>query len=80
MFMTVLLLRPDYMTDNYGEDTYTTAVWLPDGTPPGERVEKAIELAQEEVVHVDGDDEGSISEPEDYIALFVAEGNVPNLA
>lgn len=77
MRYTVLLLRPDYTTADYGEDTYMAHVEA-DGVPA------AIEVAQLEAVECDFEgiyDEGA--DPDDfpsvrlghYLPLLVIEGH-----
>jgi len=44
---TVLLLRPDYIADEFGKDTYLTVVTTPLGA------EHAVALARTEVVKAD---------------------------
>lgn len=46
---TVILLRPDYLTGNYGQDTYMTTV---DANTP----ETALKTARERVIEGDNDD------------------------
>ena len=74
---TVLLLRPDYIADNYGEDTYMDHV-------NAESVEQAQKLAQERAWAFDfppaadmGDEFEGIGDVsfEDYAVLMVIEGH-----
>lgn len=67
---TVLLLRPDYMADQYGTDTYLAFITAKD-------VETAVTQAQEEVRDVDypENEEKRLIDPTDYLCLFVAEGH-----
>lgn len=70
---TVLLLRPDYMTDNYSQDTYQAWVLAAD-------VAAAIRAAQE---GANASDTAGVEEPgspEDYFALAVYEGHHYNRA
>lgn len=74
MKYTVLLLRPDYVASNFGQDTYLAWVEADD-------VATAQTLAQREAYRSDvplGDDESA--NHSDYYVLFVAEGHVDNLA
>lgn len=70
---TVLLLRPDYSTDNYGQDTYMTHI-------DALNVEAAIRLARVEALQADTPPEDrkglSYNNLEDYFVLLVAEGHV----
>ena len=61
---TVLLLRPDYAADNFGEDTYLAHV-------RAETPTEAITLAQQKVTKLDAlDDTGST----DYYPLITLKG------
>jgi hypothetical protein len=64
---TVLLLYPDYLADNYGEETYLAFV-------DADSVAEAEETAQRIVSNAN---EGS--EPEDFLTLFVCTGHKPDL-
>jgi len=67
---TVLLLRPDYMADSYGSDTFMTSVEAKDPV-------EALHLAREEVIecdHEDVDEFHEHHEPEDYLCLLLIEG------
>lgn len=71
---TVLLLRPDYVTDNYGLDTYLAHAWAKDG--PGQ----AVQTARAEAVELDCP--GSLldgADPDDYAVLAVFEGHLNDL-
>ena len=61
---TVLLLRPDYVADGFGEDTYLAHV-------RAETPEEAITLAQQEVAKLDDIDDG---EAADYYPLITTQG------
>lgn len=63
---TVLLLRPDYMAEEFGKDTFLTHV---DATGR----QDAIEAAQIDAHKFDG--LGEDGEPEDYAALLVLHGH-----
>lgn len=65
---TVLLLRPDHMSDSFGQDTFCAHV---EGGGPGE----ALEAAREAACGVDG-----AETPEDYHCLFCAEGFLMDLS
>jgi len=71
---TVLLLLPDYIAQNFGEETYTAHV-------DAGSAEAAIEAAQDEafgrIVQSKGIDEGVA---DDFAALLVAKGHLDNLA
>lgn len=70
---TVLLLRPDYMTDNYGQDTYQSWVLAVD-------VAAAIRAAQEGANASDAAGVEELGSPEDYFVLAVYEGHHYNRA
>jgi hypothetical protein len=61
---TILLLRPDYQADNYGQDTYMTHA-------KGNDWEEALKLAQVEACEVDGVDPDDF---DDYYPLAVISG------
>lgn len=67
---TVLLLRPDYMADSFGQDTYLTCVVA--RSPVG-----ALESARAEVIELDHSDVAEFHEyhdPTDYACLLLIEG------
>lgn len=67
---TVLLLRPDYMADSFGQDTFMTSV---EAKGPVE----ALELARAEVIdcdHEDVDEFHKYHDPADYLCLLLIEG------
>lgn len=66
---TVLLLRPDYIADEFGHDVYLTHVDAP--TPRA-----AIRAAQDEVRLADGD---VADDSADYHPLFVTKGTHQDL-
>jgi hypothetical protein len=66
---TVLLLRPDYIADQYGEDTYLAHVTA--GNPT-----EALAEARREVAKADGNDE---PEWNDYACLCIFEGTLTDL-
>jgi len=61
---TVLLLRPDYMADGFGEDTYLAHV-------RAQNPETAIEQAQQEVAKLDDIDDAKAA---DYYPLITIKG------
>lgn len=67
MKYTVLLLRPDYVADDYGQDTYQA--WV-----EAESVTEAIRKAQLEVVIVDDPDD-RFNFAADYFVLAVYLGH-----
>lgn len=69
---TVLLLRPDYCTSDFGQDTYMTHVFAV--SPPA-----AVELAQIEAVRTDYGDEVEDATPHDYFPLVVFAGHLDDL-
>lgn len=71
MKYTVLLLYPDYATDNFGQDTYMTCV-------EAESVASAQVLAQQECAGGYGDSIGlgdGDQRPDDFAVLMVIEGD-----
>ncbi len=76
-YYTVILLRPDYMTNNYGQDTWMEAVKAKD---PEEAVKLArgeCHLADNEGLDADdGDFHGS---PDDYFVIAVIRGKHDDL-
>lgn len=77
MKYTVLLLRPDYIASDYGQDTYLAWVEAPS-------VEEAQVLAQREAyrsdVPLDDDGHDESSCRPDYHVLLVVEGHMVNMA
>lgn len=69
---TVILMRPDYMTDNYGQDTWMQAVKAKDP-------EEAVKLARGECLIADNEglDEGDADfygSTDDYFVIAVIRG------
>lgn len=60
---TVLVLRPDYAAQNYGQDTFLTQVAAP-------TILTAQRLAQREAAEAD-----QLDSPQDYHVLLVVEGH-----
>lgn len=77
MKYTVLLLRPDYIASDYGQDTYLAWVEADD-------VATAQVLAQREAyqadVPPDDDDYDESAHRPDYHVLIVVEGHMVNMA
>ena len=74
---TVLLLRPDYIADNFGQDTFCAHVVAP-------TVYSAQRAAQREAIVTDSDSGNPHEEyvrqhMDDYAVLFVAEGHINDL-
>lgn len=66
---TVLLLYPDYMSDNFGQDTCMAHV-------NAEDVARAQEAAQARMVQIRLEyDEEDGQDPDDYFVLMVIEGH-----
>jgi hypothetical protein len=69
---TVVLMRPDYATSDFGQDCYVALVEAEDEY-------RAVKVGQKEVWEVDNDDhkgeEYPGGSPEDYYALLVFEGH-----
>ncbi|TJY57419.1 hypothetical protein E4T66_18605 [Sinimarinibacterium sp. CAU 1509] len=65
MIYTVILLYPDYVTDNYGQDT-----WMGDGR--GDTPEEALADARAQLCDPDGD--SLIKAPEDLFCIAMIEG------
>ena len=68
MKYTVLLLRPDYLAENYGQDTYMDHVEAT--TPAG-----AVDEARGRAVSIDYGADVADATPEDYFALAVFAGH-----
>jgi hypothetical protein len=69
---TILLLRPDYMTDNYVRDTYLTSA-------KGKTVEDAIIKARLEAVREDDPTADPEDATDDYAVLLCIEGDHDDL-
>lgn len=74
---TVILMRPDYMTSNYGQDTWTEAVKARDP-------EEAVKLARFECHLADNeglarDDTDFFGSPDDYFVIAVIRGKHDDL-
>jgi hypothetical protein len=67
-YYTVLLLRPDYLANPYGTDTYMATIRAPS-------VHEAELSAQIEAYTVDGGEPHEGSFPDDYAVLAVIIGN-----
>lgn len=63
---TVLLLRPDYVAQEFGKDTFCAYIYAKDA-------QDAVDKARKEACLVDLEDE-----PEDYYCLFCTPGHVIN--
>ena len=73
---TVILLRPDYIADDYGRDIYITHIEVPE-----HNVKQAVEAAKKEAWEIDnsgpnGLDEDPAGDPADYHCLVVYEGHL----
>lgn len=64
---TILLMRPDYVAEQYGEDTYLAHI-------SAENVQDAQVFAQEEAFRVDDLDTDDGESPDAYLVLLVVEG------
>lgn len=76
-YYTVILLRPDYMTSNYGQDTWMEAVKARDP-------EEAVKLARGECLLADNEgldeDDGDFhGSPDDYFVIAVIRGKHDDL-
>ena len=73
---TVLLLKPDYVADPFGQDTYTARVCIDE-----DDIEKACRAAQLEAMaqHAPKEDD-LLGELDDYHPLFMCRGYIANLA
>jgi hypothetical protein len=69
---TVVLMYPDYLTDNFGQETYSTSVRAWDVA--GAITEAQLEAASAN--NMEPDDEGY----EDFHPVAVFEGEISNLA
>ena len=67
---TILLLRPDYAADNYGQDTYQTVITAPTAA-------RALELARKEACGIDNNGPEC---REDYFCLFCTTGTHADLS
>lgn len=72
---TVLLLKPDYEADVFGQDTYTALVCIDEDDP-----EKACRAAQLEAMAQRPADDSLLEELDDYHPLFMCRGHMTNLA
>lgn len=66
---TVVLLRPDYMTSNYGQDVYVAKVRAPTHRA-------ALVAAQDEVFDVDSKQGLEPDDPQDYALCVMFEGHL----
>lgn len=76
-YYTVILLRPDYMASNYGQDTWMQAVKAKDP-------EEAVKLARGECLLADNEgfdeDDGDFhGSPDDYFVIAVIRGRHADL-
>lgn len=69
---TVLLLYPDYLSENYGEETYTAWVDAYDPT-------HAVKLAQQQALRAQSNDRRTGASGADFRSLAVFEGHLSNL-
>lgn len=72
MRYTVILLRPDYIADAFGQDTYMDHVEAT--TPAG-----AVDEARTRGVSLDYGDDVADATPDDYFALAVFAGHLDDL-
>lgn len=72
MKYTVILLRPDYIADTFGQDTYMDHVEAP--TPAD-----AVDEARVRAVSIDYGADVTEPQPEDYLALAVFAGHLDDL-
>ena len=74
---TVLLLRPDYISDNFGLDTYLAHV---NAASPKLAQEKAqMEAWVDDHGGPDEIEDDADGEPDDYFVLFVAVGHLHDI-
>jgi hypothetical protein len=71
MKFTVLLLRPDHVANNFGQDTWVSHV---EADTPGGAVVSAQEIA-----YWTDHEEGDGGSADDYHPLFVVEGHLSDL-
>lgn len=69
---TVLMIVPDYIANNYGEETYMTYV-------QAESVEEAQKEAQIQAQIVMVEDIDDSDDPKDFLVCFVCEGFVKDI-
>lgn len=72
MKYTVILMRPDYATDNYGTDTFMTHV---------EAVDPRTALSEARALVIDADfgEDAAEVEPADYACIALIEGEHKDL-
>lgn len=68
---TVVLLRPDYIAEEYGEDTYVAFV----ETDAEKSFKAAIVAAQKQVYKADRKDKVWVESADDYKAIAIFEGH-----
>jgi hypothetical protein len=67
---TVILMRPDYVADNFGQDSYVA--WVTAMNP-----DAAIRAAQQEAYTIDmGSDPDSPGYPADYFVVTIFDGHL----
>ena len=67
---SVLLLYPDYMAENYGQDTFLTTV-------KAQGPEQALEQARQEAAESYGNSE--LQDPQDMHLLLLCEGEITDI-
>jgi hypothetical protein len=68
---TVILLYPDFLSDNYGEETYVA--WVEAESP-----EEAVKLGQKQVLNANANPEGCRAI--DFYPIFACEGHHRDLS
>ena len=76
---TALLLRPDYIADEFGKDTYLAHVWGETPVDAGKVAQQAAWDA-DQIPDSDTDGEEGVGSPGDYHVLFMAEGHLNDLS
>lgn len=72
MKYTVVLMRPDYMTEDYGQDCYVALVWAKGLYEARSAGQKEAWEADNDDYHGEGEPPGS---PGDYFPLVIFEGH-----
>lgn len=69
---TVLMMLPDYIASNYGQETYLA--WV--AAPNAKKAEKVAQVEAQDVLANGGQD----AEPDDFFVVFVAHGHIDDVS
>lgn len=69
MKITAVMLRPDYLTDDYGKDVYVAYV-------EAETVKDCVKVAQDSVFYADKADKLEPQSPDDYALCVAFKGHI----